>query len=73
MLRSVTSHEKSAAASRSILVITATWPLLKMIGYLSGLSSPSVTDRTFSRSASRRSSGVGVSHSEQHAGDDRVA
>ena len=34
----------STATAKSTLVTTATSALLKMVGYLSGLSSPSVTD-----------------------------
>ena len=40
-----------AASARSILVMTATSAVLKIVGYLSGLSSPSVTDSSTRRSA----------------------
>ena len=39
----------------SIFVITATSALLKIVGYFSGLSSPSVTDSSTSRRPSPRS------------------
>ncbi len=49
MLRFAAAPSNSTAAARSILVITATSALLKMVGYFSGLSSPSVTDMSTRR------------------------
>src|SRR5262249_2668691 len=55
MLAAAASQSNSTAPARSVLVITATSALLKMGGYLSGLSSPSVTDISTSRRFSPRS------------------
>src|SRR5208282_1354295 len=55
MLRMAAPRSNSTAAARSIFVRTATSALLKIVGYFSGLSSPSVTDIRTSRMFSPRS------------------
>jgi ankyrin repeat protein len=57
--RSSARASNSTAAARSTLVTTTTSAVLKTVGYLSGLSSPSVTDRRTTRSASPRSNVAG--------------
>ena len=46
MLPAAARKSNSTASARSILVTIATSAVLKMVGYLSGLSSPSVTDNS---------------------------
>src|SRR6185436_14017261 len=53
------ARSKSPAPRRSSLVRTATSDELKMVGYLSGLSSPSVTEKSTALSASPRSNEAG--------------
>ena len=48
-------RSNSTASARSIFVMIATSAVLKIVGYLSGLSSPSVTENSTSRSSSPRS------------------
>src|SRR5258708_35383885 len=55
MLASVAAASNSTASAKSILVITAISAVLKMVGYFSGLSSPSVTERSTRRRSSPRS------------------
>src|SRR5207237_3278016 len=46
MLRCAAAASNSTAAARSILVMRATSAVLKIVGYFSGLSSPSVTENS---------------------------
>ena len=55
MLAFAAFQSNSTASARSTLVTTATSELLKMVGYFSGLSSPSVTESKTSRRFSPRS------------------
>jgi hypothetical protein len=55
MLVRAASQSNSTAAASSFLLMTATSALLKIVGYFSGLSSPSVTDISTSRRFSPRS------------------
>jgi hypothetical protein len=55
MLANADSQSNSTAVAKSVLVITATSALLNMVGYLSSLSSPSVTESRTSRRFSSKS------------------
>ena len=55
MFRAAASGSNSTAAARSILVMMAASAVLKMVGYFSGLSSPSVTESRTTRRFSPRS------------------
>src|SRR5580692_5104078 len=55
MLRLAAASSNSTAEARSDFVMTATSALLKMVGYLRGLSSPSVTESKTRRRSSPRS------------------
>src|SRR6185295_9498711 len=54
-LCSASSRAKPVAAARSILVISTRSAPLKMVGYLSGLTTPAVTERSTARRSSPRS------------------
>jgi hypothetical protein len=59
MLAQAASRLKSQASARSIFVMAAMSAVLNSPGYLSGLSSPSVTDSRARRTDSPRSQLVG--------------
>jgi hypothetical protein len=55
MLARAAASSNSTAVARSILVMTATSALLNIVGYFSGLSSPSLTESSTRRKSSPRS------------------